>query len=145
MGDGDGGGEDAGGVLVTGVGDAGVVDAGAVLVGAGEAGDPGAPVLTAAPTGRLCVDNGPCADGAAVRAITSTRNASTMRATRSVWPPARPEVAGSDPARPRDGSSARGVDRTAGHRSESPARGGTTPEAESVQPPAVAVNVAQPA
>jgi hypothetical protein len=75
-------GVDVGSVLAAGVADdEGVVG---VAIGAGEpVAAEGAPVAAAKPEAPAGAD-GPCADGVVVRAITSTRNARTISATRSV-------------------------------------------------------------
>lgn len=87
--------------------------------------------------------DGPCTEGVVVRAMTSTRNARTISATRSVWPPARVGAPGSGPERPRDGSRTRGVALTAGHRRDASSRGPDGPDAGSDQLPPAAPYVAQ--
>lgn len=110
-------GEGEGAPVAAGV--AGGAEAGVVAAGSGEdVGPEGAPATRTPPEAPDDGD-GASAEGVVVRAITSTRNARTISATRNVWLPARPGVTGRVPDRPRDGSSTSGVALTAGQRSES--------------------------
>src|SRR5450759_5017417 len=123
---------------------AGGAETAAVGTGAGELVAAEGPPIAATPPELPGSDDGPCVEGVVVRAITSTRKARTISATSSAWPPVRPGVTGRDPVRPRDGSSARGVARTAGQRSESDGWRGVASDTDPDHSPAVAMYVAQP-
>ncbi len=120
-------------------------EAGAALNGAGDPEAAGDEPLAAAAAGTPGGADGACVDGAVVRAMTRTRNARTISATRSVCPPARPCAIGRDPVRPPDGSSARGVALTAGHSREPSDPGGEAADPGADHVPAAARYVAQPA
>lgn len=143
--DDDGAGEDDGdeagegdGTPLAAAGEGGV-DSGVVIDGAGAPGISEGEPIAATPPGLPEEEDAPCVDGVVVRAITSTRKARTISATRKAWPPVRLEATVRDPVRPRDGSSARGVARTAGQRSEPAGCPGGASDAEPDHSPLAAM------